>query len=199
MLLSKSMHVHNQLQALAPCQIACMPMLNCIHVHAQFLCMFMIIACIPMFNYMHVHAQFSCMFMLNFHACPCSITCMFTFNSIHVYVQLHASTCPIPQICPMFTFVHDCVQWIVFPCVWIPCMPMYDDVFVHVSMHAHFQIPSFSCNDLLISGPFCQHQSYLHLHIWRWNSLAIFRFAMAKDWTAKKCLQDETWSVGVSL
>jgi hypothetical protein len=187
----KSMHVHNQLQALTPCQTACMPMLNCNHVHAQFLCMFIMIACIPMFNYMHVYDQL--------HACPCSSTCMFTFNSIHVYVHLHASPCPIPQICPMFTFVHDCVQWIAFPCVWIPCMPMYDDVFVHVSMHTHFQIPSFSCNNLLISWSFCQHQSYLHLHIWRWNSLAIFCCTMAKDWTTKKCLQDKTWNVGVSL
>jgi hypothetical protein len=97
---------------------------------------------------------------------PCSITCMFTFNSIHVYVQLHASPCPIPWICPMCTFVHDCVQWIAYSCL--------------NSMHAHvwwcvcskciliFKIPSFSCNDLLISWSFCQHQSYLHLHIWRW-------------------------------
>ncbi len=128
MLLSKSMHVHNQLQALAPCQIACMPMLNCIHVHPQFLCMFMTIACIPMFNYMHVHAQFSCMPMFNymhvhiqFHPClcsiacipmsnstkyaPCSLLCMSVFNELCTLVfGFHA--CPYMMMC---LFMCQCI------------------------------------------------------------------------------------------
>lgn len=199
MLLSKSMHVHNQLQALAPCQIACMPILNCMHAHTQLHSCSCSISMHVYDHCMHTHVQLhacSCSIFMHahvqLHACSYSIPSMFMFNCMHPHVQFH-------KICPMFTFVHECVQWIVYPCVWIPYMPIYDDVFVHVSMHTHFQIPSFSCNDLLISWSFCQHQSYLHLHIWRWNSLAIFRCTMAKDWTTKKCLQDKTWNVGVSL
>jgi hypothetical protein len=138
----KSMHVHNQLQALTPCQTACMPMLNCNHVHAQFLCMFIMIACIPMFNYMHVHAQFSCMFMINcmhahvqVHACSHSIPSMFMFICMHPHVQFHKYA-PCSLLCMIvFNELHSLVfEFHACPCMMM-CLFMFQCILIFKFHH----------------------------------------------------------------